>query len=427
MSAPVQNNGNADDPGFYAPPRGREAPVAAPQQASAADAAPTPTEPGTSDAEGEPQQESKPVWPEAKPSARLPRGLGGPNIPMPVVTRRVRHTARAPIVDRAKAVGIRGGIQESVIPAGPPPSPQPAEFEAAKPNRDGQYQYPLPLNPDIPPEPLFGRQSLRWFATVAVAAAVVAGAVTFVSLPETRSPLFKRDIGPAVRQLVAGLPGSPQPTPRLIVEGRQTFANEALPLGVALKGATGSEFAFLTGLAAGTRLSVGGPYGNGWRIPVRELDGALAYAPKDFVGVMNAAIDLRLPNDLLVDSQALRLEWVVAKQPEARARPERPEQAKAAVVVRPLDSAEVNLFVRRGQDYLAMGDIVSARLVLRRAANAGSAQAALALGASFDPNVLTELGVLGFAPDPAQARAWYQRAVELGSAEAGRHIARLGN
>jgi hypothetical protein len=233
-------------------------------------------------------------------------------------------------------------------------------------------------------------------------------------------------VGPAVRQVVAGLPAPPKPTPRLIVEGRQTFANEALPLGVALKGATGSEFAFLSGLAAGTRLSAGGPYGtNGWRIPVRELDGALAYAPRDFVGVMDAAIDLRLPNDLLLDSQALRLEWVVAKQPEVRPRAERPQEARVGVVVRPLDAAEVDLFVRRGQEYLRMGDIVSARLVLRRAANAGNAQAALALGATFDPSVLAELGVLGFAPDLAQARTWYQRALELGSTDARRYIERL--
>jgi len=303
-----------------------------------------------------------------------------------------------------------------------PQPTKPAE-EASKPQRD----LPLFLGPEATAKPLVGRQSMRWFATVAVAAAVVAGAVTFVSLPEARFLSFKRDMIPSVKPLVAGLPASPaQQVPRLIVEGRQTFANEALPLGVVLKGTSGSEFALLSGLVAGTRLSVGGPHGvNGWRIPVRELDGAMAYAPKDFVGVMDAAIDLRLPNDFLLDSQAMRLEWIRPKQPESRPTADRSQDAKTAAVIRTLDAAEVDLYVKRGQEYLSTGDIVSARLVLRRAANAGNAQAALALGATFDPNVLVELGVLGFAPDPAQARIWYQRAAELGSREATRQMERL--
>jgi TPR repeat protein len=152
----------------------------------------------------------------------------------------------------------------------------------------------------------------------------------------------------------------------------------------------------------------------------------LAYAPKDFVGVMDTAVDLRLPNDTLVDSQVMRLEWV-AKKAEIRAVPQRPdrEEARAVGVFRPLDAVEVEALVKRGQEYMKIGDITSARLALRRAVSAGSAQAAFALGATFDPVVLGELGVLGFAPDAAQARAWYQRAAELGSTEASRRIERL--
>ena len=87
MSAPIQSNGNADDPGFYAPPRGRET-AAAPQRARAEDSAPT--EPDAGDPNNpERVQESVPARPEARLSTRLPRGLGGPNIPMPVVTPRV--------------------------------------------------------------------------------------------------------------------------------------------------------------------------------------------------------------------------------------------------------------------------------------------------------------------------------------------------
>jgi len=44
---------------------------------------------------------------------------------------------------------------------------------------------------------------------------------------------------------------------------------------------------------------------------------------------------------------------------------------------------------------------------------------------TFDPTFLAEHGVLGFAPDVAQARAWYERAIELGSTEAVRRLERL--
>ena len=90
-----------------------------------------------------------------------------------------------------------------------------------------------------------------------------------------------------------------------------------------------------------------------------------------------------------------------------------------------LDAAEVAALIKRGQEFLKSGDIASARLVLRRAANTGNAQAALTLGATFDGTVLTELGVLGFTRDEEQARLWYQKAAEWGSKEAERRLGKL--
>ncbi len=73
---------------------------------------------------------------------------------------------------------------------------------------------------------------------------------------------------------------------------------------------------------------------------------------------------------------------------------------------------------KRGQDFIANGDLAAARLVLRRAADGGDAQAALLLGSTYDPATFKHLKVIGLAADPAQARAWYRRAVDLGSTEA---------
>ena len=43
------------------------------------------------------------------------------------------------------------------------------------------------------------------------------------------------------------------------------------------------------------------------------------------------------------------------------------------------------------------GDLVTARLLFRRAAEAGDAEGALALGATYDPGVLAKLGVRGIS------------------------------
>lgn len=126
----------------------------------------------------------------------------------------------------------------------------------------------------------------------------------------------------------------------------------------------------------------------------------------------------------------MRIEWAppiaaLSGQAQAFASPEQGLRA-AAPPVRPgnvtLDSDEIASLVKRGQDFIANGDLASARLVLRRAADAGDAQAALLLGSTYDPATFKQLKVIGSAPDPAEARAWYQRAVELGSSEAVRRI-----
>jgi TPR repeat protein len=85
---------------------------------------------------------------------------------------------------------------------------------------------------------------------------------------------------------------------------------------------------------------------------------------------------------------------------------------------RQLDREEIALLRRRGEEFVLVGDITSARLLLRRAAEAYDARAALTLAAIHDPIVLDNLGVLGVAADTATARIWYEKSKELGYDEA---------
>jgi hypothetical protein len=86
------------------------------------------------------------------------------------------------------------------------------------------------------------------------------------------------------------------------------------------------------------------------------------------------------------------------------------------------NSEELAVLLKRGKELIATGDLAAARLVLQRAAEANNAEAALALGATYDPLVLRQLKVYGFAPDAAMARSWYEKAAELGSSAAPRRL-----
>ena len=90
-----------------------------------------------------------------------------------------------------------------------------------------------------------------------------------------------------------------------------------------------------------------------------------------------------------------------------------------------LDREEITVLLKRGKDLIANGDLSAARLVLRRAADANDAEAALALGATYDPFVLRALKVYGLKADPVMARVWYEKARELGSAAAPRRLEML--
>jgi TPR repeat protein len=82
--------------------------------------------------------------------------------------------------------------------------------------------------------------------------------------------------------------------------------------------------------------------------------------------------------------------------------------------------------VKKGDEQLADGGIAQARLLYERAAEAGLAQGAMAMAATYDAAELQRLGVRGLKPDQDQARRWYERARQLGAADAEQRLRRLG-
>jgi TPR repeat protein len=86
----------------------------------------------------------------------------------------------------------------------------------------------------------------------------------------------------------------------------------------------------------------------------------------------------------------------------------------------PLSTAETAALVARGDAYVSARDIASARLFYERAAEMGDGQAALRMGATFDPAFLGRSDLRGTTGDESKAFLWYRRARDLGEAEAGR-------
>jgi hypothetical protein len=132
-------------------------------------------------------------------------------------------------------------------------------------------------------------------------------------------------------------------------------------------------------------------------------------------------------------AKAARLAKLPDKLPEEAAPPPTPAAAApaapppTATAVRTLDPDEIKLLVQQGDQFVATGDLVTARVVFKRAADAGDAGAAMALAATYDPLMLARLGVVGVTADVEKARSWYQKAASLGSSEATRRLSLLAN
>jgi hypothetical protein len=99
----------------------------------------------------------------------------------------------------------------------------------------------------------------------------------------------------------------------------------------------------------------------------------------------------------------------------------------AAPQVRRMDPDELANLMQRAKRFVAAGDLPAARLLLERAADAQEAEAALMLAQTYDPDVVGAQDVRNIIAEPAKARAWYQKAAQLGSTDAQRRLAQLAN
>jgi hypothetical protein len=279
---------------------------------------------------------------------------------------------------------------------------------------------------------------VRVLTTIAVAA--VAAAVTVLVAPKflsppTQKPASERPEAAVQFDRQAPLPEEPAnaPPPRLAgVDAVTQDGGEPLSLNLSLLGVADGGWVMIRGLAAGSAVSGGRPLGEGtWRVDISHLQDAKVRPPRGFAGPMNLMLELRLADDTVADQHSMRLEWLggnklTALVPADTRSPAAEPQASGPRVAMRSDQRQANAsLVLRGKELLQNGDFSSARLILQRAADAGDADAALALGSTYDPTVLAQLGLRSQVANVELARTWYEKAQEFGSTEASSRLKAL--
>lgn len=157
------------------------------------------------------------------------------------------------------------------------------------------------------------------------------------------------------------------------------------------------------------------------KVAAPEIDPNAALPADPVARASRVVVAEALPVDNPESAQPARVATISVRAPRASA-PQAPAAAAPAASLSALDTEALVRLAKRGEDYLARGDIAAARLIFGRAVEAGDAGAALSLAATYDPEVLRRLNVLGVRPDIGQARAWYAKAADYGSIEAARRL-----
>jgi hypothetical protein len=99
----------------------------------------------------------------------------------------------------------------------------------------------------------------------------------------------------------------------------------------------------------------------------------------------------------------------------------------AAKTLTPEEKQTVEMLMSKGEENVRGGQVNVARLFYKRAADMGWAPGAMALAGTYDAAELERIGTLGgVQPDTKLAKQWYEKARDLGAAEAQKRLTTLG-
>jgi hypothetical protein len=244
-------------------------------------------------------------------------------------------------------------------------------------------------------------------------AAILAGLLWFgaISKPEAVLQLSRPGAAPVQEAALAATPAL-RPAPQLpeialtAPEEIVAKAGDQVDFAIAIdtdKALPERSVIAIRDIPEGATFSEGRPYGTReWSLRPDEIAGLSLRLPEDQSGASDMKVELVSADGAVLARTATRLN--VAPNPAPT----------AGLVVRSDEAGRVADLMAHGRKMVDVGYLAGARAYYQRAAEAGSADAALALGATYDAGVIAELGVEGIKPDPDAAKTWYDRAAELG-------------
>ncbi|MGI9465295.1 MAG: hypothetical protein ACR2OM_15240 [Aestuariivirgaceae bacterium] len=234
------------------------------------------------------------------------------------------------------------------------------------------------------------------------------------------------------------------PSVKLSVGDVRGAAQSPIPLALAADGGkTEQPIALrLTGLPLDASLSAGSKLeDDAWLVGPAELEGlhlTVPARPKGPLKIMVAAIEantgkLAAPmQEMTVKVDAPSVVVEPAAKPVTNSqnfsgsvKVAKPAGASAKVA-KSAGASEAALAMRtRGDETLALGDVVGARGFYQKALQMGDKVSAGRIGRTYDPIIYQVVGVQGLKPDPKMAERWYRHAIVAGDIDARTDLDRL--
>ena len=198
-----------------------------------------------------------------------------------------------------------------------------------------------------------------------------------------------------------------------------------LPIQVGPQDALGkNSFIRIRGLPPVAALSEGYATGSGsWAVPLVSLPSLSITLPVGIQGTSEVVISLVSVEGAVLAETRTMLVVAPAGTPPVR-QEALPSAAPPAPTLSPAERQALSLHAN-GEAQLKRGNVYAARKFFERAAEAGLAQSSVAVAATYDPDELAKLKILGLQPDIEAARKWYEKARQLGAAEASERLRRL--
>jgi len=187
-------------------------------------------------------------------------------------------------------------------------------------------------------------------------------------------------------------------------------------LNIASSGNASEEDLFeITGVPPEAALTAGERYNDFWLLRRKDLPSLAIVTPDGFAQKFNLVITRTGAANRSPLTRSVTI--TVSAGPASSGAIAASQAAPVMPLAYKRSEGEKVLF-EKAYEKFKQGDVSGARAIFEYMAAKGDAEAASAMGETFDPIILQQLYVKGLTPDAAAAATWYRKAQQLGDAKA---------